>query len=191
STPTGTPASKFFLQIDHLSGGSSDAGHAGWFDLPGFDFDVTNVSQTSANGTKFSPLTVDLPVDGALATALLDNVHATLIPSIKIEGVTDDGTAVYDLTLNDVLVQKVHDEADGKDQLSFDYGKIALVTQQILSDGSLAPAASFSYDVNQHTTGVTLSDPRAGTSPASTLATKFYLLIDGVNGGSDPAGHAR
>ena len=34
-------AAKYFLLIDGLNGGSTDEHHAGWFEIDGFDFDIS------------------------------------------------------------------------------------------------------------------------------------------------------
>jgi VCBS repeat-containing protein len=69
------------------------------------------------------------------------------IPSIKIEGVNTSGQAVYDLTLADVTLTQLHEGNGGNDSLSFDYQKVALVTQAQNANGTLSPAGSFSFDV--------------------------------------------
>jgi type VI protein secretion system component Hcp len=42
-------ASKYFLVIDGLNGGSVDAQHVGWFDISGFDIDLSNALAAGGN----------------------------------------------------------------------------------------------------------------------------------------------
>ena len=109
-------ASKYFLVIDGLNGGSVDAQHVGWFDISSFDIDLSNALAAGGNAagaTKFGPLLVDLSLDPALAGALRDIASGQSIPSIKIEGVTTNGQAVYDLTLADVTLTQLHEGNGG------------------------------------------------------------------------------
>jgi hypothetical protein len=53
-----------------------------------------------------------------------------LLKSIKIEGVTASGAAVYDLTLADVALTQLHDGSGGSDALSFAYQRLGLITPQ-------------------------------------------------------------
>jgi type VI protein secretion system component Hcp len=141
-TPAGSAAAKYFLLIDGVKGDSTEAQHVGWFEIDGFDLDV---SSTAAGSTTFSPLMVSMPLDGILSRLLADIAPGTLISSIKLEGVTagDRPTAVYDLTLADVLVRQVHDEDGGTDRVAFDYSKIGLITHAVTDTGMVIPAGSF------------------------------------------------
>src|SRR5947209_18186688 len=98
---------QYFLLIDGLTGGSTDARHQGWFDLGSFDFDVSAVVAAAGGGgaaagkAAFAPLLADLNLDPALAGALSDIALGRTIRSLRIEGVNGGGQAVYDLTLTD------------------------------------------------------------------------------------------
>jgi hypothetical protein len=119
---------------------------------------------------------------------------------------------------SDVTLTQLHEGNGGNDSLSFDYQKVALVTQAVNANGSLTPAANFSFDVatNQMIDPGTLPAPvlanadgpysaiedatlivsaangvlandflaGLGAGPASTAASKYFLVIDGLNGGS-------
>jgi type VI protein secretion system component Hcp len=57
-------AIRYFLLIDGLDGGSTDAKHAGWFAINNFAIDLSNTAGTGTGGAAagvatFSPLTVD------------------------------------------------------------------------------------------------------------------------------------
>jgi VCBS repeat-containing protein len=95
----------------------------------------------------FSPLTLQLSLDPALAGALRDAATGHDIGAIKLEGVTAQGQAVYDLTLVDASVTQLHEGNGGHDSLSFDYQKLGLITQVQQPNGSTAPGEIFGYDV--------------------------------------------
>ena len=166
---------RYFLLIDGLDGDSTDANHVGWFDLNSFDLDLSRaISAATGAGTgvaTFSPLVVNLNLDPALSGALADIAKGSQIKSIRIEGVTGSSeTAVYDLTLADVAVTQLQERNGGNDTLSFAYQRLGLVTQTQNANGSF-------------------SAPTPGSGPASTPATKYFLAIDGLDGGSSDAGH--
>src|SRR6516164_1675450 len=189
-TPGGSasvPATRYFLAIDGLDGGSSDAGHVGWFDLNSFEFDVSN---TNGGAGSFPPLVADLNLDPALAGALADIAIGSQIRSIKIEGVTAAGQAVYDLTLANVSVTQLQQRNGGNDAVSFAYQRLGLLTQTQNPDGTFSPASSFGWDLArlQSIDPTGLPAPTPGGS-ASVPATRYFLAIDGLDGGSSDAGH--
>src|SRR5262249_7354387 len=140
-----------FLLIDGLNGGSTDAHHAGWFEIDSFDFDINDLIATCTGAgvgkVTFSPLTLQLSLNPALAGALRDAATGHDIGAIKLEGVTAQGQAVYDLTLVDASVTQLHEGNGGHDSLSFDYQKLGLITQVQQPNGSTAPGEIFGYDV--------------------------------------------
>src|SRR4029077_17238139 len=92
-----TPA-KYFLLINGLDGGSTDEHHVGWFEIDGFDF---NISTAPGGTTTFAPVTGQLSRSGGLAELRDDAALVKVVQSVRIEGVTAGPTpvAVYDLTL--------------------------------------------------------------------------------------------
>jgi VCBS repeat-containing protein len=146
--PASATASKYFLLIDGLDGGSTDPRHVGWFEINGFELDLSHAVGTGA--ATFSPLVVDLNLNPGLADVLKDIAAGRLIKSIKIEGVTDSGAAVYDLTLATVAVTQLGDGSGVADSASFFYQALGLVTQTQNADGSFSPAASFGWDVTRN-----------------------------------------
>jgi len=187
---------RYFLLIDGLDGDSTDANHVGWFDLNSFDLDLSRATSAATGaGTgvaTFSPLVVNLNLDPALSGALADIAKGSQIKSIRIEGVTGSSeTAVYDLTLADVAVTQLQERNGGNDTLSFAYQRLGLVTQTQNANGSFSPGSSFGFDVATETTidPTSLPAPTPGSGPASTPATKYFLAIDGLDGGSSDAGH--
>jgi type VI protein secretion system component Hcp len=109
-------ATKYFLLIDGINGGSTDKDHVGWFEIDSFEFDVSNTAGTGSGGgagkAVFSPLEVALSLDPGLAGLLASVATGKHVKTVQLEGVTANGDTVYDLRLADVLVSKV-DEGDG------------------------------------------------------------------------------
>ena len=188
-----TPA-KYFLLIDGLNGGSTAAGHEGWFEISGFDFDIDTVlaagtgSGAGTGKATFSPVTVQLSLSDGLAGVLKDAALGTHVQSVKIEGVTGGANpaAVYDLSLGNVQITSAHDSSGPNDSLTFTYGQVALTTKN--ADGS--PGESFSYDVAAARLDADVPEPSVGASIGEVpTPAKYFLLIDGLNGGSTAAGH--
>jgi type VI protein secretion system component Hcp len=111
------PDAQYFLAIDGLNGGVTDVSHRGWFDVSSYDFGAL----LAANGKPtFSPLTVTLSATGStgvLADLLEGSTlppptapnHSFPITSVRLEGVTGNDQAVYDLTLGNVTVTSYED----------------------------------------------------------------------------------
>ena len=88
-------------------------------------------------------------------------------------------------------MSKVDEGNGGSDSLSFDYRQVGLITHVQKADGSIVPGASFGFNL---ATNTTINPASIGTStpaaaPASAAAAKYFLLIDGVNGGSTDKDH--
>jgi type VI protein secretion system component Hcp len=161
---------QYFLAIDGLNGGSTDAAHSGWFNVSSYDVGALVAAITtggtggSATPPTFSPLTVTLPATG-LTGALADLARGRHIQSIRLEGVTSSGQAVYDLTLGDVTVTGYDDTAGG-DKLTFSYQQVALTTTPINPDGSLGAPQSFSFNLATDTVDASIPAPVPGTGGA-------------------------
>ena len=192
---------KFYLLIDGVDGGSMAEGHEGWFEIDSFNFDVTNSGANGSGGgggagkVTFSPLTVALALPTSLTDLLAETASGEHLKGIKIEGVTagDNPQAFYELTLTDVVISKIHEQNGTGDVLTFDnYSRIFLETHHQNPDGSMSPADTFGFDVkaNQPDTGTPpVLTPGHDNASGSLSGGKFYLLIDGVDGGSMAEGH--
>jgi type VI protein secretion system component Hcp len=153
----------YFLAIDGLKGGSTDANHQGWFQVSSYD--VGALVAAMAGQATFSPLTVTLPSTG-LTGVLADRASGTVIPSVRLEGITG-GTvprAVYDLTLGNVTVSDYKD-ASGGDTLSLSYQQVELTTKTFNKLGSPVASQSFSWDLTTNSVpSVPIPAPVPGTS---------------------------
>jgi VCBS repeat-containing protein len=189
--PDGTGALNYFLTIDGVNGGSTNDQHKGAFEVSGYSFNVSNIVTRSLGGgadvgkPDFSPLIIDLDLAAGLTTILSDVATGKHIKSIRLEGITSDGKTVYDLKLGDVIVTKYQDTNSGHDSLSFDYSKIVLTTTALDNNGALGASATTSWDILKNTNSATVADPVAAPgNPDGTGTSKYFLTIDGVNGGS-------
>jgi type VI protein secretion system component Hcp/Ca2+-binding RTX toxin-like protein len=189
-----TPA-KYFLALDGVKGDSIDANHKGWFEISGFDFDLGNTSSIgSATGgagagrPTFSPLTLSLNSNTALAPLLELAATGAHLNGATLVGVTAAGEQAYRLDLADVRATKVEDDAGAGLTLSLGYGKIELETFTHAGPGVVRPAGQFGFDVAANEDGVVLpSTLPSGSVAASPQPASYFMLIDGVNGGStDP-----
>ena len=178
----------YFLAIDGLDGGSTDAAHVGWFDVSSYD--VGALVAALAGKATFSPLTVTLPSTG-LTGVLADLAKGTTIKSVRLEGVTGGANpaAVYDLTLGNVTVSNYDDAANG-DKLSLSYQQVELTTTAINPDGSLSPQ-TFSWDLATNAAGGSIPAPTPSTVAGNIAPTNlhYFLAIDGLDGGSTDAAH--
>src|SRR5262249_24108733 len=180
---------RYFLAIDGLNGGSTDAAHAGWFEVSSYD--VGALAAAMAGSATFSPLKVTFPSTG-LTRLFADLANGTMIRSVRLEGVTSglNPQALYDLTLGNVSVTDYPDAASG-DKLSFSYQQVALTTKSQNSNGSTS-SQTFSWDLALNKADASIPAPVPSTVSGNTAPTnlRYFLAIDGLNGGSIDAAHA-
>jgi glycosyltransferase involved in cell wall biosynthesis len=165
----------YFLAVDGLNGGSTDAAHVGWFDVSSYGIEAKD--PVLAGRATFSPLSVTLPPTG-VTRVFADLAQLSNINSARLEGVTDSGQAVYDLTLGNVEVTKYSDAASGT-QLGFSYQLLALTTTAINANGSLGNSQSFSWDVVQGAPGGPIAAPVPNTASGQIAPTATVTVTEG------------
>ena len=186
-----TPA-KYFLAIDGLKGDSLDANHKGWFEISGFDFDLGNTSSigsaTGGAGTGkliLSPLTLTLDSNTGLAPLLTMAATGATLNGATLVGVNAAGQQVYQLDLANVSITNVEHHAnlstDDAPTLSLRYGQIELETFTPDGTGGVVPEGHFG--------GALPSADPGGSVAASPEPATYFMLIDGINGGSQDAQH--
>jgi type VI protein secretion system component Hcp len=205
----GGGAQTYFLTVDGVDGGSAIPGHAGAFEINDYSFDVNAVVNNivgagegaAAGKATFPPLTVTFASGPGLTSLLEDAASGKVIKSIELEGVvTPGGTPgskqVYDLLLSNVVVTDLASSGAGGEggavSLSFDYslGAISLTTTPLNQNGALGTPTTVSWDVVDNKAGATIAAPVAGTTDTGGGgAQKYFLTIDGVNGGAAATGH--
>ena len=194
----------YFLKIDGIVGDSTDAKHAGWFEINGYDWGITSTA-TGATGTgggsgtaEISDLLIDLALDAkGLPTLLKDAATGEHIASVELQGVKDDGKgsfAFYDLKLDDVLVTDVADSAGSHDTLALNFGEVELTTTTQKPDGSPGTPETFKFDVQANTQALALAADNPGLDGGGRRAgemidrvptgERFFLKIDGIVGDS-------
>jgi VCBS repeat-containing protein len=185
---------KYFLALDGVKGDSLDANHKGWFEISGFDFDLENTSSIGSaiggGATVFSPLTLTLNSNTALAPLLELAATGRHLNGATLVGVTAAGEQAYRLDLADVRATKVEDDAGAGLTLSLGYGKIELETFTQAGPGIVRPAGRFGFDQTANADGITVPSVHpGGTVDPSPPPATYFMLIDGVNGGSTDASH--
>ncbi len=189
-------ALRYYLTIDGIAGGSTSDGHEGAFDVGNYSFDANAIVRAmqgaGAGGGRptFSPLTVDLDVNSGMASLLNLAASGQHIPSLQLQGVSEDGQTVYDLRLGDVQITNFHDSSTGQDTMSFSYRQVSVTTTEQNADGSLEAPETFSWDVAANRSDVNIPEPQVpADGPSGADAQSYFLTIDGVAGDSVRDGH--
>ena len=178
-----------FLLVNGLNGGSTDPDHPGWFELSSANMGVgVGVSNGVIGAPSFSEISVTM--EGVAPALLAQLAKATDLGSVRIQQVDSAGDKLYDLLLDYVFVTGNYlSMGDGapSSSLSFAYKLFNLAT----------PDGSFGYDLANQMASFsdTIPEPEPGSGPRtleSGEVTRYYLLIDGANGGStNPGGNSK
>ncbi|MFM5924210.1 MAG: type VI secretion system tube protein Hcp [Novosphingobium sp.] len=191
----------YYLKIDGISGDSTSKGHEGWFEIPAFSIGQSNSGSLSTGGgggagaVNFSDLSLYLENNTALASLFSLDANGKVITALEIEGVAANGRTVYDLTLNHVQVSSInHGGADGSGAataVSFNFGKIGVVTTGVNPDGTAGDVHSYGWDLTTATPidPVSLTVPVAGAIAEAPSPTQYFLKISGVAGDATSKGY--
>ncbi|WP_293905550.1 type VI secretion system tube protein Hcp [Phenylobacterium sp.] len=179
-------ATHFFMLVNGVDGGSTDAHHAGWFELASFDYDAFAKAASGGVGkVAYDPLSVVLQDSSGITNLLQKLATGQLITGVRVEGVTDAGATVYKLDVADVHVARLEDSQRDGYQASFDYGRFQLVTNGQAADGSPGPAQTFAWDVVANRLGVgALPTIAPGDTDPPVPASTFFLEVSGLGGPS-------
>ena len=192
-----TPA-KYFLALDGLKGDSLDSNHKGWFEISGFDFDLGNTSSigsaTGGAGTGkliLSPLTLTLDSNTGLApllTMAATGSDAEWCDAGRRErrGPSRSTSSTWPTCRSRTWrTMPQHRRAP---TLSLRYGQIELETFTQDGTGGVVPEGQFGFDRTQ-TWRLCRACFRAGASLRAREPATYFMLIDGINGGSQDAQH--
>lgn len=183
----------YYLKIPDLNGGSQSNLAPGAFEIESFEFSLqklinVNSGSVRSGRNELSPIEVELFFGTALSKLAQAEALGTRYSSVQLEGFApnlSDNESVYDLRLGNVLVKEINDSGAGPDTLSLVYDEIELTTTGINSDGSRGAQTTFLWNVveNRVGNGVGEASPDNSGTPFDP-AVGYYLIIDGVDGGS-------
>ena len=181
-------STRYFLALNGVKGDSLNSTYRGWFEVSGFDIDLAGAGAGTA---AFSPLTLTLGSNSGLAPLLALAATGEHLNGATLVGVTDGAgqAKVYQLDLADVLVTNVEHRAEAFPEdgptLTLDYGKIELETFTQNGTGGAVPEGQFGFDRTANTDGISVPSADPGGSVAATPEPRdYFMLIDGLNGGS-------
>lgn len=170
-----------------ISGGSASGGHPNWFELD----DLSLLTSTDALGRPvFSGADLRLLDDYGLVGLLTHLTDQTAFAGATLHAVADTGGApVLDLDLGRVLLTALTQAADGTERLSVSFEAIVINSFTPDRSGALVPDPGFGWDLaaNRTTTVPDSASPASG--PALRATAQWFLLIDGMDGGSQNATH--
>lgn len=184
----------YYLRIDGVAGDATTKGYEGWFELPQFSIGEANSSGLFGGGVNFQNLSLTLESSAALTALMARVADGKFISAIEIEGLTGGKTPlkVYDLTLNDVSVASVTDDATNTGaatSVELAFGKIGIITTNVDVNGAATGQQGFGWDVIND---VSIDPSKLVTATSVTgdvvpTDLTYYLRIDGVAGDStDP-----
>src|SRR5262245_59475633 len=187
-------STRYFLALNGVKGDSLNSTYKGWFEVSGFDFDLANSTNigTATGGAgagklTFSPLTLTLDSNTGLAPLLAMAATGATLNGATLVGVNDAGQQVYHLDLANVSVTNVEHHAETFPEagptLTLRYGQIELETFIPDGTGGVVPEGHF---------GGALPSADPGGSVAASPEGRpidYFMLIDGLNGGSQNAQH--
>ncbi|WP_370337487.1 tandem-95 repeat protein [Parvularcula marina] len=178
---------QYYLVIDGLDGGVTSKGFEGAFEINPLQFGagapLQFMAATPMQGMpSFSEITVSL--DGISPTLFTLLATGADLGAVSIKGVSA-GSVVTEIRLADALLSGNSVSAGGSDfssSLSFAYDQIGIIT----------PNGNAGYDLSAGTLINALNMDEAvggnGSDHENGAVEQYYLLIDGLNGGSTDKG---
>jgi len=193
---TGFVEYTYFLALDGVAGNSTDISHPGALTVAGYEFRATQtgaaVGGGSANVSSFAPLVVTVTNDAALAQVL-----SLLISGQTVSGATLTARApgaqpldVYKLDLEDVTVTAVETWDFGKAfyRVTLGYKEFDLTTTARTATGTPATEGTFGWNPSTARPADAVGDGAEATAPGLPPLT-YFLLVDGIDGGSTDVRH--
>lgn len=191
----------YFLQIDGIDGGSAARGLEGAFaGVQVFDYQIDSLitvlgEEREITRADFSPLDLSLDLNAGLTRLLDSALNGTTLGPVRLVGMTEGDRAeiAFEMRLGNAIVSKVEDGI-AADQLSLDFNAISVSVWDILADGRRGQENHFSWDlVAQQEAHVEIPKPNTadGSGTPGGNPTKFFLFVEGLNGGSTARGAER
>ncbi|MGV3553151.1 type VI secretion system tube protein Hcp [Rhizobium sp.] len=178
---------KYYLIIDGLDGGSESEVFANSFELETFDVKAT----VAGNKPTFSSLRVNFDA-GSASDEILALIHAGTALNARIVGVSreDESKILYDLRVGSATLSNLSVYNDGYNQLTVDFTKLSISTTTW--DGMTPITETSGWDLNTNSPiTAPLTAAVAGNDngdPTGDTFTRWYIMIDGLDGGVRIAG---
>lgn len=185
--PTGAyDAATYYMRVDGVGGDSVSASHKGWFEINSFDMAL--LRDAASGHLQSDGVNVDLDVGTALPLLLGMAANGQTIAAVEIEGVTTSlagkEALVYELRLNDVLLQHIQDDQAGNEQLHLVFERFSIDETLITDSGTASSGStSYAYDlVNGQAINSTLLQAGTGAAQYGQGDLDYFLRIDGIRG---------
>ena len=189
-------ANQFYATLSGIKGDITDAGRVGWFRVEApfleldRDYDPAAMNPGGTLGeARFSQIDLFFRSETAF-TALFGAANSgSVLAGVTVQGVRASGV-VYNLDLANARIMSFTDFGDGM-RVSLSFDAFDLMTQQTLPNGGIATTVSgWNLVMDQPVTNVPSVNPGFATADPKVEPTKYFLVIDGVNGGSRAAGYS-
>jgi len=180
---------KTYLIVDGLGGPVTGGALAGAFQVADFSFSASHAAVTggaSAPG-QFAAVQVTVATDDGLAAFLQRFTSGAELGRVSLVGASDGGVEASRLNLAHAHVTAVTDNSNGGYTITLSYDQVGYVGAPTAAGNA---AQTFGYDLSTKQAIAPPPNARAGEPTAAVGTTQtFYMLIDGVDGGSRAAGH--
>jgi type VI protein secretion system component Hcp len=182
---------RYFLVIEGVDGGSTNARYPRSFELNGFEFDIDAL----ANGADFSPLSVAVAAGNAS-----DELTALLLAgtefSVRLVGATtgQQDKLVYDLRLAGAKLTTLHEQS-GVASLTLSFEQVTLTNYTQTEQGTYIPETT-GWDLVQDIALTTALTPAAvagndnGQAGPAADNIRWFLTLADIDGGSLVDTHA-
>ncbi|MDB5441706.1 MAG: hypothetical protein JWP73_82, partial [Phenylobacterium sp.] len=189
---------QYYLEIPGLHGSSVDQGYVGAFTVTSFSFAADEPVFPTSGGLgvgkpTFGPLQVTVADATGLADLMRGLAKGSMLPGASLIGVDNPGlhtVETYRVNLANVTVSSIEQTQDNGYVVTLNYGTIGVITHDLKPDGTaINPPATFGFDVITNVTVAAPPNVTPGSGAGPIAPTKFFLLINGVNGGSQDAAH--
>ncbi len=175
-TPGGGGSGQFFMKVDGLDGGSSDADHDGWFDVVDYQMNAVNAPGSTAS---FQTIRVIVESDASLDILSRAAISGFGFDGLVIEGF-GGGTLSSEITLGGLAVQSVTDLNGPGYIVEFSYN---FIQSKAFEDGELTADRKWNIETNS-ADGDAPKVIEATDGIAALAAARYYMAIDGVAGDS-------
>lgn len=184
-----TAAVQYFLALPGLAGASVTSGHERWFNLEEVNFalDASGVLPEMSNvGLRLSD-------DTEIADIMARLVDGKTFAGATVRGIDGKGNIVYILDMGNVSIETLNDNGNGGFSLELDARQVELSSNGYNSSGVLKanPSFAWDFDTGQSLKSLASAAPGGKTPNTQVPPEKFYMLVDGMNGGSADPAHLR